>query len=47
MALKIPDIVTTSVLAQLVFESVTLSQVGDSEHVPTAQKAYQLKEKQL
>ena len=47
MALKIPDIVTTCVLAQLVFESVTLSQVGDSEHVPTAQKASQLNEKQL
>ena len=47
MALKIPDIVTTCVLAQLVFESITLSQVGHSEHVPTAQKASQLNEKQL
>ena len=39
------NIVTTCVLAQLVFESVPLSQVGDSEHVPTAHQASKLKEK--
>ena len=34
--LKNPEVVITCVPAQLVFESVMLSQVGDSERVPTA-----------